>query len=316
MILSYIHFFTIYYTMKKSYLSCILIILFMIAATNSDILFTGTSTGLQLWLFTVVPTLFPFILLSNYMILYNSTDYASLLISPITKPLLGISKSANYAIITGLLCGYPMGAKACADLVKEGKINIKEGNYLLTFVNNASPAFISSYILTTLLMHKLSLTALAILIYAPCLITALIFRPYFKYRFKEQIFENNYIHSSTRHSIAVFQNTCRTLMQVGIYILVFSILCEFFKLLPYEPIKIFLTGISEITTGTFIISINNHISDIQKIRLIILFTSTGGLSALFQISSMLKGSGLSIIYYIYGKICCGLLSLLLSFIIL
>ena len=50
----------------------------------------------------------------------------------------------SYALLLGLICGYPMGAKLTADLFREGKITKSEAQYLLTFCNNPGPVFISS----------------------------------------------------------------------------------------------------------------------------------------------------------------------------
>lgn len=293
------------------------IILFILAVINSKTLFNGALSGIQLWMFTVVPTLFPFLILSDIMVRLNTTDYISALLSPITRPLLGISPSGNYAIITGLLCGYPVGAKTCADLVKENKISIHEGNYLLTFVNNASPAFISSYIVNALLFGTCSALKIAFLIYIPSIITAFILNPFFRKKLKntKPINNSDILDSAKLFSLedAIF-STVNTLLRIGSYIIIFSILCEFIKLLPSHSVKMALSGLLEITTGTFLVSIST-MSFQWKIRLIVFFTSLGGISTLFQTNSMIADSGLSIKWYIIGKIIASVLAFLLCFII-
>lgn len=60
--------------------------------------------------------------------------------------LTGLSGEGAYAFVLGLLCGYPMGAKLTADLYHAGKISRQESEYLLTFCNNPSPAFLVTYV--------------------------------------------------------------------------------------------------------------------------------------------------------------------------
>src|SRR5690606_40807494 len=42
--------------------------------------------------------------------------------------------------------GIPMGAKSTSDLTAQNKIQISEGNFLISMCNNASPMFIIGYI--------------------------------------------------------------------------------------------------------------------------------------------------------------------------
>lgn len=303
--------------MIKKYIHLSPILIFILAVINSKTLYTGALSGIQLWLFTVVPTLFPFLIMSDIMVHMNTTDYISVILQPVTKPLLSISSSGNYAIITGLLCGYPVGAKTCADLVKEKKISITEGNYLLTFVNNASPAFISSYIVNALLFGSCSAVYISALIYIPSIMTAFILNPFFRKKMENDKIKNtfgNYCASGRFTLETTIFSTVNTLLKIGGYITIFSIFCEFIKLIPIHIIKMVISGLLEITTGTFLISIST-IPLKWKIELIVFFTSLGGASTLFQTKSMISGSGLSIKWYIIGKIICSVLSLLICSVI-
>lgn len=303
--------------MIKKYIHLSPILIFILAVINSKTLYTGALSGIQLWLFTVVPTLFPFLIMSDIMVQMNTTDYIAVILRPVTKPLLSISSSGNYAIITGLLCGYPVGAKTCADLVKEKKISITEGNYLLTFVNNASPAFISSYIVNALLFGSCSAIYIAALIYIPSILTAFILNPFFRKKIKGNEMPVTSVSGINRSKFTLENtifSTVNTLLKIGGYIVIFSIFCEFIKLIPVHIVKMVISGLLEITTGTFLISIST-LPLKWKTELIVFFTCLGGASTLFQTKSMISGSGLSIKWYITGKIICSALSLLICSII-
>ncbi|MBQ6856123.1 MAG: hypothetical protein IJO13_03365, partial [Lachnospiraceae bacterium] len=71
----------------------------------------GAKQGLLLWYSSIVPALFPFMVLSGMVV---SSGEITTVMSPfylLLHPLLGLSYDGCYILITGLLCGYPIGAK-------------------------------------------------------------------------------------------------------------------------------------------------------------------------------------------------------------
>ena len=72
---------------------------------------------------------------------YRNSRKTSEALAPVWSHVFGISPSGAYALLLGLLCGYPMGTKITSDLYGCGRINRREAEYLLTFTNHASPVF-------------------------------------------------------------------------------------------------------------------------------------------------------------------------------
>ena len=117
---------------------------------------TGVKNGLGLWLNIMIPTLLPFLILTGALL---KTGNIRKLLKPSAffwKTFFGLSPAGAYVLILGLLCGYPMGAKLAHDLYIDQQISRREGEYLLTFSCNASPAFIISYLSGILLKNKIS----------------------------------------------------------------------------------------------------------------------------------------------------------------
>ena len=108
--------------------------------------FTGAADGLLLWFQVVFPTLFPFMLISGVMLAGGGLSLISHIFGRLSTRLFATSSSGAFAVIAGFLCGYPMGAKISADLVRTGNITREEGCYLLSFCNNTSPVFIMNFI--------------------------------------------------------------------------------------------------------------------------------------------------------------------------
>ena len=90
----------------------------------------GVSRGLHLSLEAALPALYPSLILSCLMVHSAKADG---------------EKSFLLPFFLGLFCGFPVGAKATADLVSAGKITKKDGEKLLFFCNNAGPAFLISF---------------------------------------------------------------------------------------------------------------------------------------------------------------------------
>ena len=127
-----------------------LVLLFLIAMlVFSEAAFRGASSGLLLWFHNVLPTLLPFIIVSNLIIRLNISKQISKLFYPVLGKLFRISSEGCYPIVIGFLSGLPMGAKTSADLVLDHRISRSEGQFLFTMCNNASPMFIIGYIALT-----------------------------------------------------------------------------------------------------------------------------------------------------------------------
>lgn len=283
--------------------------------------FEGAKLGLNLWFYTIIPTLLPFIILSNLMISLNATDSLSAILSPLTKKTLKISKQGNYAIIIGMLCGYPMGAKAVSDLVIHKKISLVEGQYLLSFCNNVSPMFIISFIVHSTLRSPEMLSKILLILYGAPIICAIFLN--FIYRKKSTTYE---YHMSTKFDdinidFNLIDNciikSFETIFKLGGYIILFSIISTFlvYYLNYNDYIKSLFVGIIEITTGINYIG-SSYIAQNSKILIICIITSFGGLSSFAQTQSIIKDSGLSLYIYFICKIITAIIAFVLASLIL
>lgn len=125
------------------------ILTYFLLTKPSDCLAYALS-GLQLWFNRMIPTLFPFMVLSGVMVRMRLTNAFVRLLKPILSPLLRISPSCIYGLVIGFLCGFPMGAHTAAELYKTGQITREEASYLLSFCNNIGPVYFLSFVMPTL----------------------------------------------------------------------------------------------------------------------------------------------------------------------
>ena len=98
--------------------------------------------GLALCGGSVIPALFPFLVVSRLFVATGSAAVLGRLLAPLTRRMLGISGPGGTAVLLGLLGGYPVGAQTAGELARTGAISRQEGQRLLLFCNNCGPAFI------------------------------------------------------------------------------------------------------------------------------------------------------------------------------
>lgn len=103
--------------------------------------------GLSLWFSKMIPALLPFMILSGLLMELGLSDSFASLFAPILRPILRLSDSCLYCVIIGFLCGFPMGARVCAQSYAAGKLSKREASLLLAFCNNIGPVYFTGFFL-------------------------------------------------------------------------------------------------------------------------------------------------------------------------
>ncbi len=127
--------------MKRIFLSLVIIILIFEILMFPKEAMSYAAAGLSLWFDNMVPALFPFMVISGLIIRLDLAPCILSLLHPLLYKIFHTNVYCEYAIVMGLLCGYPMGAVIVRDLLEEHKINIAQAEYLLAFCNNIGPVF-------------------------------------------------------------------------------------------------------------------------------------------------------------------------------
>lgn len=287
-------------------LFCICLLLFLLVHPEEALL--SAKDGMSLWLNVMIPTLLPFLILTGILLKTGNIPQLLEPLAPFWKHFFGISPAGAYVLILGFLCGYPMGAKLAHDLYINHQISQREGEYLLTFSCNASPAFIFSYLFQNILEGKIPPHSLLLILLSADFVCMLFFRflvyhgntvssvkP--EYRKKE-----TYQQDSTGVILDVsIMSGFETITRLGGYILIFSLLFTgFYHYWPFcSQNKILLTSPIELTTGLHQIAQSAFSWKIKYITSMTL-TAFGGFCVMFQTKSVLEEK-LSILPYIFAK---------------
>ena len=111
------------FKMKQLIFPIILIafIICLIMFSNSNL--SSAKNGLVLWANSIVPVLFPFFVATELLSHTNFTYYLGKFFNRFMKPLFNIRGEGSFALIMGIISGYPIGAKIAA--------NFRENNMVL-----------------------------------------------------------------------------------------------------------------------------------------------------------------------------------------
>jgi hypothetical protein len=100
----------------------------------------GASEGMELCIKTVIPSLFPFFVLSS--MLTSSLMGTSIGFLRPFFHCLGVPSGAESLVVTGFLGGYPVGAQSVASAYRAGVLTKNTAQRMLAFCNNAGPSFL------------------------------------------------------------------------------------------------------------------------------------------------------------------------------
>lgn len=102
----------------------------------------GVTQGLSSCVNTLIPSLFPFMVLSTYMAESGLASALGKWAQPVTQFLFRQPGCAAAAVLMGFVGGYPAGAKTISRLWEQGELTREQAGRLLCFCVSAGPPFV------------------------------------------------------------------------------------------------------------------------------------------------------------------------------
>ncbi len=124
--------------MKKKLSTILLIGAAFFFLYKSEIGTRAAALALNRCLGSVIPSLFPYMTLSSLLLSRGSARFSRL----IPMWAMGLSPSCSPVFLTGILCGFPVGAVGSRSLTEKGHISPEEGARLIALSSHVSPAFL------------------------------------------------------------------------------------------------------------------------------------------------------------------------------
>lgn len=299
-------------------ISCVLACMLLLLLSPATAL-SGAAYGLVLWYRTLFPTLMPFMVLSNFIVYTGCARPIGIVLTPLTR-LLGLPQSAGYCILTGFLCGYPMGAYVCGNLNGTGEVDDDTATFLAPLCNNVSPMFMISYICMSCLgdrRYSAAVVAILMLSAVVALVIIGIIRRFLikKNGNKEKSSGNHAMHGSSpageaqkvlSTSEAITRSVEGALMaslKLCIYVMLFSIAGAMIDRIYFLPeiTRAALMSLMEITAGLDKIA-KLDIAFEYRFFMMLTFTAFGGMSSVLQTMSLWSGKHFDIAKYLVCKL--------------
>lgn len=134
----------LFLSFRRNILPCIFVIIAFCLVIFSKSNLSAATNGLTLWATCVVPSLFPFFVITNLLSHTKVVSFTGRLLDKLMRPLFNVPGIGGFAFVMGLISGYPVGAKVVSDFRENGLVTKDEGERLLAFTNNSGPLFILS----------------------------------------------------------------------------------------------------------------------------------------------------------------------------
>ena len=269
---------------KIIFIFTVLVLIF----TNRNVLIISTIESIELFNKALFPSIFPIMILSDFILSTNFINILSNFIGKIFSRIFKLNKVSIYPFIMSSISGSPSNSKYINDLLINNYISNDEAIKLLSMCNLYNPLLIIS--LTSYLKFKDSIIIIIINLVINIII-GLINRNY-----KIDII-NKEFKSKKFNLVNSISNSINTLISIFGIVTFFNIVNN---LLPIKhPL---ITGIFELTNGLNLI---NKISVSYKNKLIYsgIILSFSGLSIITQIKSVLdKKNTLNYSLYYKSKI--------------
>lgn len=280
---------------------CVLLFIMFEILTSSTSIMETVSFSFGVWKNNIFPSLFPFFVLSEFLINYGFIEFVSELFKPIMNKLFKVKGVGAFVFIMSLISGFPSNSKYVRELYMNGLINEYEGTKLLTFTHFSNPLFILGTISILFLNNKEVGFLILLCHYFGNIIVGFMFRNYYvsekessKISFKNALLNMHKRRISNNKSFGevmsgALTNGINTLLLifgvVTLFLVITTIIDNNINLSSYY--QSILNGIVEMTQGLKYVSLLDIPLKIKS-TLSVMFISFGGISVHIQLISILS----------------------------
>ncbi len=285
--------------------------------------------GLRLCYNVILPSLFPFFVLSALVVDLGLAGYIGRALDGIMRPLFNVPGACASAFALGFVGGYPVGARTALSLYQKGMCTKIEAERLLAFCNNSGPAFILGVVGAGVFASSKVGLLLYLAHAAASVCVGFLFR-FYKREGKRRERRASPTFEAERITVAftgAIKNSFLSTLNICAFVVFFTVVIKLLflsGLLPglagvlgalLSPLGFstqwaerLLTGLIELTSGVWTLIGDGSTSG--KLSMAAFLLGWAGLSVHCQVLSFIGGSGLSVKTYIGGKLLHGGLSAL------
>lgn len=277
---------------------------FALLILRGDAAAAAAQKGLQSCLHSVIPSLFPFLVLTNLMLRLEFPKLLSGGLGKAFEAMFSIRRSALPVLLAGMVGGYPLGAEAAAEACRLDLCSEEEAERLMIFANNCSPGFLFSLVSRVLPGGEKQAAVLLLLQWLVSFSLGILLGRNRKPSRADSASKNEDRPTFSQLFTSAVRSGGRSILLISAYVVFFSVFSVFM------PDSALLRGILELTGGILLLS-GGSLSAIAAAFLL----GWGGLSVACQVFSALEGSGIPTRRYLPLRLLHGLLMALGMFLL-
>lgn len=294
--------------MREKILALALLSVLVSTIFLSEEIAEATRVGMTLCARTVIPSVFPFMILSGIVGAYAAFDSLPLLTRPF-ESLFHIHRCGITAFLSGIFCGFPLGVKCTVDLYRAGRLTKDEAERLIGFSNNTGPAFLVSAIgigmrgaMRDGVLLYLTMVVSAVVVGILCGIG-------------HRAGDGGEVCTGEEfHLVTCIRDAGFNTLAVASYLTFFSVVTGLLaRLLPSGTLLSFLFPFLEVGNAASYLATRSLLPPRVTLALTAFATSFSGLSVHMQARHFLAGSGISMRRYYPMKLAQGLLAAGIAF---
>ena len=288
---------------KYIFLTFILSFIIFYLFYNSKETILITKDNINLFINTLLPTLFPYMILVLLFINYKCHLILSYFLQYISIPLFNISGKSFSIILIGLIGGYPLLALLGKEIINEE--NKDEINKIVPLFSFPSLSFLYNIIYNNIKINYFIIFLLS------SFIILFLFKDHKKKKYLSIKDISNELNSNINFLNTFSKVIIKVLNNLGLIfsnLLFFSLFVTLFKF-NNEKINYMFLGLFEFSRSSIYLS--NNISNVFDINILCIILLSGGLSVIFQIFTIYNESLLSFKKYLKYRVILLIFTLLL-----
>lgn len=272
---------------------CLCLILFSGKAKD------GVLFSMMLCKDVLIPSMFPFLILSNFVALSEVSHVIGKLMKPICKHVFHLPESTGSAILLGLTCGYPTGVIMTERLLESGQIDKFTARRLLRFCFSSGLPFAVTAVGTVLLGS----TKLGFIVWGSNTLSAVLIGFFDGLRHRKIKQEQSILWLSQPSGQAIVKSvkfSSSAMINVCAYVIIFG--CFNGIIGNIGAVRDYALPLMEITNG-----VKNSIG-IFSVPIIALYTGIGGICIHLQLQQSCIDIGMPFFEFFSYRVIQGILS--------
>lgn len=270
------------------------LILLLEVLFHKALVFETISYSLHIWVTSLIPSMFPFFVISDILIQYHITNYIPTWLKKTFTKLFRVSEPVVTVFFLSCISGFPSNARNTRALYDQKLLTKEEASHALIFTHFSNPLFILSTVAVFFLHREAYGYCILVAHYLGNIVLGVISSYFYSPH------DINYTHLKEKSQsfstilIKAIRSSIDTLLLIlgtlTCFLVLSSLMIHHLKMGAYS--SSIMKGILEITMGLKSLSLLS-VNDCYKVVISTMFISFGGLSVHLQVLSQLVDTEIS-----------------------